>query len=458
MKKALTVEPGWVIVAYALLASGLAISDGHDHPVGIFLVLASALGVLAALFGVAAPVLSRSAPAFSKFLNGTTRADAVWAIALFSILLGFMRRPGDFIEPQVSLIPYYGLLGTAAALVLTSRTTLFVTPRLMQVRVCALVLVGGALGLWMLHSSPRPVIDVWPLHQQGAVLFLGGHSVYAPGSVHALDTFTRQRIIGEYSYPPLNIVMTSLGYLVRQETRDAQWLSMMITAVLVRAIAIKVSVSSAASRSARSVEGLPDALLTCMLFHPRALYVLEQAWGEPLALPLLAGCVLAFVHEKNKTAAILLGLLCALKQYFILYLPALMLLRGAWQTNLSLSMLTLALTYLPFVLFTREGMWAALVLHHVHNPFRPDSLSIPAFLSSAKIFVPTWLGPLLALASFWLLRLVRRGVAELVLASSVTLFCFFLFGRQAFANYYYLLNITILIALSAVQDSKTTMV
>jgi hypothetical protein len=378
----------------------------------------------------------------------------LWAVALFSILFGFMRPPGDFIEPQVSRVPYYGLLSVAAALVLASRSSLFATSRSLQVRACALALVGGALGLWILHSSPNPEIDVWPLHQQGARLFLGGHSVYAPNAVHALDTFTRQRIIAEYSYPPLNIIMTALAYLVRGETRDAQWASMMAGAVIV--LAIRVSGSSAIAPASRAAQDLPDALFACMLFHPRGLYVLEQAWGEPLALPLLSGFVLAFIHGKTKTAAILLGLLCALKQYFILYLPALALLQGAWRVSLPLSTLAFASTYLPFIIFSREGMWNALVLHHLRNPFRPDSLSIPAFLSSAKILLPTWIGPVVALASFWLLRIVSRGVAELLLASSLTFFAFFLFGRQAFANYYYLLNMTILIALAAIPDARAT--
>jgi hypothetical protein len=443
-KEAPRVEPAWVLIAYTLLAYALAVSDGHDNPVGILLVLASAAATLAAVLGLAVP---------SRLLRGMSRADASWALALFSILLGFARKPGDFMEPQVSRVPYYGLLSIAAALVFATRSNLFATPRALQVRAYALALVGGALGLWMLHCSPKPDIDVWPLHQQGAALFLGGHSVYARGAVHALDTFTQQRIIGEYSYPPLNIIMTSLGYLVRGETRDAQWISMMAAAVIIRAIAIKVS-GGAPTNPAQSSQGLPDALFACMLFHPRGLYVLEQAWGEPLALPLLSGFVLAGLHGKTKTAAILLGLLCALKQYFILYLPALALLHGAWRSNLWLSALAFASTYLPFLMFSRDGMWNALVLHHLHNPFRPDSLSIPGFLSSAKIAVPTWIGPLIALASFWLLRIVSRGVAGLLLASSLTFFAFFLFGRQAFANYYYLLNVTILVALAAIPDQR----
>ena len=48
---------------------------------------------------------------------------------------------------------------------------------------------------------------------------------------------------------------------------------------------------------------------------------------------------------------------------------------------------------------------------------------------------------------------VPRKVGVLLLSSALTFLVFFAFGRQAFCNYYYLLDATLLVAAAALSEA-----
>jgi len=194
---------------------------------------------------------------------------------------------------------------------------------------------------------------------------------------------------------------------------------------------------------------LADLLMATALFHPTAMFVLQQAWSEPLAVPLLGAFATCIRAGRTRWAAIALGLLCALKQHLLLYLPALALLPGVGATGVATAIGVVVATYAPFVWVAPRGVWESLVLHHLHNPFRPDSLSLPAMLSDAGIFLPSWLGFAATGASLAVLKGMPRAFGPLLLAASLQFLLFYVLGRQAFCNYYYLLGPTWLFAAAA---------
>ncbi len=423
------------LAAHGLVAEALVISYGHNHRVADLLAVA------------AAPVIAFGLWSLRRQGRSPIGAPAIaWFAALASTIAVAVVDPGTFVEPGAPRTPFLVMSIAAVGVVATYGFEAFgvrVPARLARARPLVLVLLAFGLGLWMLRASPAPAIDVWTVHQQGADAILHGRQVYAPGAIATPDTHSHAREIDTYAYPPLNLLLTAPAYALTGDTRWAQLVAILAGAVLLRATALR--------SGARAP--VPDLLMACLLFHPRGLFVLEQAWGEPLALPLLGGFALAVAAGRFRTAAVLLGLLCALKQHFVLYLPALALLPGIGVAGVAVALGTALATYLPFVLSAPVGLWNAVVVHHLQNPFRADSLSLTARLWSAGVLLPSWLGFAASVASLGALAWAPRKLGPLLLASSLTFLVFYLLGRQAFCNYYYLLGATWLFAAGSLAES-----
>jgi hypothetical protein len=434
----------WALIAHGLVTVALGFSYGHDHHPSEVLVTAALPSVGVALWATRRP----SQPYASE-------GAIAWLAAIASTIAVSILEPGTFLQPGTSRVPLLVLTGAASVIVASY------APEVLRLggphagpsraignlrsaaRPIALLVLAFGLGAWLLRASPAPAIDVWTVHQQGADAIVHGRQVYAPGAISASDTGALVREIDIYPYPPLNVVLTAPAYAATGDTRWAQLVSILIGAALLRATAQR--------RGWR--HPVPDLLMACLLFHPRGLFVLEQAWGEPLALPLLGGFTLAWSSGRSRLAAVMLGLLCALKQHYLLYLPALALLPGIGVAGAAIAFATLLATYLPFALSAPLGLWNAVVVHHLKNPFRADSLSITARLADAGIALPVWPGFAASLASFGALAATPRKLGPLLLASSLTFLVFYLLGRQAFCNYYYLLGATWLFAAASLDGS-----
>jgi hypothetical protein len=426
------------LIGHALVALALARSDGHESPFALALVFLACASVVLGLF--------------SPPRAWTGVEPLAWVLALVSTISLFDLPPGRSIAATVSYAPFLALSAVATLLVASyavdaARGWAPSPAAAASARRAALFAVAASLGAWLLFASPAPGIDVWTVHQQGAAALLHGRSPYAEGVVTTEDSYSHARAIDVYAYPPLNAILTTAGYAPTGDTRWAQLAAILGGAVLLWVIARRTSRSPV----------FADLLAANLLFHPRGLFVLEQAWGEPLALPLLYGFALAALTRRPRLAAILAGLLIALKQHFVLYLPALALVPGMGVPGTLVAIGVAAATYVPFVIATPRGLFEAVVMHHVNNPFRADSLSLPATMAKLLDWkLPSWLGPLAALASFGVLARVPRRIDALLLAASLTFFLFFVLGRQAFANYYYLLDATLLLAAAAAADEPAT--
>ena len=74
-------------------------------------------------------------------------------------------------------------------------------------------------------------------------------------------------------------------------------------------------------------------------------------------------------------------------------------------------------------------------------------------LADLGIMLPSWVGLVASLASLALLRWVPRTLGPLLIASTLTFLVFYMLGRQAFFNYYYLVGATWLFAGAALADA-----
>ena len=413
----------WVLLGAGVLAAALAQSMGHFSLKSLTLVTCAA-----SLFGVG---LARSRRTQSGFGLPELRVLA-WAVAAGCVLVGWVVAPGGKLggprfHPFLLLSMHLLATAVVAAYLPDVCGRPVRTEWVRRLRGPGLYLAAGGMGLWMLYTLHAPGIDVFALHQQGAERLLALEPVY--GNVAVVDSNTHARVIDDYVYPPLSLVLTTLGYAVSGDSRLGALVAVLLTAVLVQRIA---------RRRLGDDDVLPELLAAALLLQPRAPYVLSQAWGEPLALPFVAGFALLADQRRNVGAAILLGLACATKQYLLVLGAAALWAPGLGLRGALIAGATVVATLLPFALWTPGELWEGLVTHHLDNPFRKDALGFPALAVRFGLpEAPGWLGFLaLPIVLLGAARLPRRLDVALGVPL-VALTWFFLFGRQAFANYYY---------------------
>ncbi len=377
-----------------------------------------------------------------------------WLIALGSMALAFGRSPGTHILGGLGL--YHALSGAGLLLVATyGADVLGVAPVRSAVAVARralLFLVAIALGAWLLKASPDPPIDLFPLHQQTAQALLDGKSIYTPGVVDIWDTYHHTYSIRAYCYFPLSAYLTTIAFFLTRDIRWANLAAQLAAAVLLWLIAARCARDGAKAANGKGNDDTPspalwaDLLTVSFLFHPRALLVLEKAWIEPLALPFLGGFVLAAVAKRPIVASVCLGLLCASKQHLALYVPFLMLTPGVGVTGVLIAGGVALATMAPYLLRAPLDLYRGTFVSIANTPFRKDALAIPAALSYIGVMMPSWVGFLAALLPFAWLRRVPREIGPLLLGSCLVFGLFYVLGRQAFCNYYYLLDATALFA------------
>jgi hypothetical protein len=422
-----------LLAAHVAVATALFLSDGHDQIGALLLVVAAVL-----LWGAALRALARGAGEGSE----DRAVRLAWLAAVASAALGFVRPPGVYVERPLGA--YHAMTALATALLATYaidlRGAARLSPAVLVARRAALFATALAMGAWTLAASPHPKIDLFPIHQQAAGALLHGRSIYVPGVLEAYESFQNKLPVDEYTYLPLGALMTTLGYAVTGDARSAQLASVLVGAALLWLAARR------GTRGSAPGSPWPDLLAALLLFHPRGAFVLEQTWTEPLALPFLGGVVVAVLGRRFVLASVCLGLLCAVKQHFVLYVPFLAMLEGVGLGGVIIAGGTALATILPFAWRTPYGFYRGIVGLHLGGPFRGDALSIPGELSSAGIVTPSWVGFLGGLAPLFALPRLPRRVAPLLLASVLAFGLFYVLGRQAFCNYYWLLDATALFA------------
>lgn len=199
---------------------------------------------------------------------------------------------------------------------------------------------------------------------------------------------------------------------------------------------------------------------------PGSVYVVGFAWVEPISLALLAVAAVAF-QRSHRSAPLLLGLALASKQYFVLVLPLCLLLvpaarrqPGGLRTTVAGTAAGALVPTVPFILWDPAAWWSSVVQFTLDQPFRVDSLSLPASWAEltgstssagALTVVAPVLAVVLAVALAWL---APRTPAGFCVAVALVLLVATVFSKQAFPNYYQLVSGLLLAAAWLVVDEK----
>jgi hypothetical protein len=431
----------WISTRVLLLFSCLMVMtfsrEGSDHAllrVGALLVAGASTGV------------SLCRPMVVSDLDRARRAEQMLIVSL--LLAGLTLTAGELTRAfarlgsplWLTVTSVYTILGLVGALLLVRR------PPHMKWAFPAFLLVHAAMTVALLRSAPTQV-DVAMFLRNGAVAVLHGHNpysmtfpnIYPPQLANLFyghGVVINGRITYGFPYLPIALLVAIPGQLLG-DVRYSQLIAMLVTALVLRRLA--------SDRIGRAAAVLGVAA-------PAAIPMLIGAWTEPTLVALLACLVLALERRRHALVAVLLGLFLLSKQYVVIAIPLIWLIRQ-WLTRRVIFIgfgLAAAVT-LPFFLVDPPAFWKAIVQYQLIQPFRSDSVSL--LVSSVNTFgwPPTWTYAVLpfvggGLTALALALRAPRTPPAFAAAVGLTLLVTILLSKQAFMNYYFLVGGAFLIA------------
>jgi hypothetical protein len=313
-----------------------------------------------------------------------------------------------------------------------------------------------ALGLGsipILLRVPDARIDVQIFQHDGVAALLRGINPYTltfanPYSLqesilyYGTGLFDAEgRLLFGFPYPPASLLLVVPGALLGDVRLS------MVGAVVLASMVVWRQASTAFER----------ACAVALAVLPGAPLIMVNAWTEPLLVGLLATAVVGMRRHWRATPY-LLGVLLVSKQYLVVILPLLWLLRGTARTSamglrgFAARVVGSALAVsVPLAVWSPIAFWDSVVRLQLRQPFRADSTSLLVWLVNRTGWPPPsvygWLplaaGLLTACLLAWRAPRTPAGFAGAV---GVTLLVTFMLSKQAFANYYYLALGALLIA------------
>jgi uncharacterized membrane protein len=422
----------------------LALTHGH-YQADLVIVLFSAL--CACFISFLGKHGNLNAANSVKLSAGTT----LYAAALFSVLIAFDNELIYASQLQYKLTIKI-IIAISAAFVISSvgysclkqyADYKLITPS--HLLLAAIVLLVAARVL-VPFASPEPHIDVYWINSWATRDLLRGLNPYAQ-SYH--DIYN-----GAYGYAPGFTYWP--GYLLAVAPFTFAGLDIRFLSVAADVVVAWVlwSLTSAISDSKTRY-----ALIVTWLAMPTSLFIVEQAWVDNYLLAIIALAFYAFQTDRLIVSGCLFGLAAASKQYgFIPLIPLTVLLLSLGSAKrlgvlIGSALLTSGLIFLPFVIWDFGAIVKNTVLLLFAIPPRSDSLSVVALLANqyaihvpGVVLVAVYIATLVA-AGFFTIK-SARSVGSLMAITAFIYACLFIFGKQAFCNYYVMLCGVIMLALT----------
>ncbi|MBF0108942.1 MAG: glycosyltransferase family 39 protein [Magnetococcales bacterium] len=328
------------------------------------------------------------------------------------------------------------------------------------------ILLGGWL-LWpvilvaVLSASPNPNIDVFH-HGIEAVehLFAGKNPYAEPLSDLYQGAYG---YIPGYIYLPVILVANALAHAFLGDIRHTYTIAQLVILLVLWRMGRNRGFSPVACH----------LLAMVWISFPVTLFVIEQAWNDTLLIAFSA--LLAWSLDRQIrgeaprawwTTAIFLGLAVATKQYaVVLAWITLLFLWRRFGLSLALrvagvSLSVFLVTVLPFFLWDPASFIAHPILEVAGYRIRGDALSWIAYLlsfSGMEIgggIILTIYFLIAGAVTLWLIVHDRLTLFHWALAAILIFGGLFLFGKQAFCNYYHFLAFFILLALLFAQEKR----
>lgn len=426
-----------LLFSYIALCSALITSEGFHNRTALYFVGVSFVFLVTA--------------AWQFYRSGTTRVTASFYPALVAALLctlGFWYLKSTGTEQYAAWYEERARSSIGAALcavgagyiigwrIVWLRRTIFCIAALLPV------------SLWFLvPKASVPVIDTYGIHQGAAAYVVQGKNPYSVHVGHIAHMYGFGGPTG-YVYPPGNLYPLTIAYYVLGDVRYAQAATMTITAVLIWLIA------------RRTIKDPAAELLTLLfLYHPRSIQVLDRSFTETLIIaPFALFLCLKIYGRLPRVAAAAYGYFFSLKQYLIFF-PFQWIMIERQPQRLIIGMAGAVATLAPFLIADPKSLINSGFLTPLRLPFRPDSLTVASLMFELYhySFTATWtlvMGAAATAATFWVFR-QHEPLTSYLYATTITMFCIFLFGSQAFIGYYYLVTVLLLLLIAAGSNRDT---
>ena len=409
----------------AMLGQALQIHDGFYDETALAWLTAALLLCAVAVFTLRWPVIN--AARLELLPRGVAALSIAWHVALL-----LTKSPGMYLQPRANIQSFnagviaLGVLALVGVAGLKPLARLWFPP---------LLAVHFALGVWMIHASPTPAIDVVVVHREAIDAMKAGRSpyainfenIYSPESgFYNPDAVAGNRVMFGYPYPPLNLLAAAPARWIAGDYRYAQLTAWIIAAALVGFMG----------------QGMISKLAAVLLLmQPRGFFVLEQGWTEPLAICMLALTLFA-VARVPALAAWAGGLLIVTKQYLVLAVPLLWRFaagRPGLRGFVVRAAVVGALVTLPFVIWSPRAFIESVLLLQLREPVRLDSLSILSWavqhgLGSGSFL---WAAAAAAVGLALTMLVTPNTPAGFAVSLALSSFLAFAFGSKAFCNYYF---------------------
>lgn len=300
--------------------------------------------------------------------------------------------------------------------------------------------------IWLVERRPVPS-DVTMFLTDASTAILHGHNPYrltfsSPYSPELTTLFYGPGVVADgritygFPYPPAALLWGIPAHLVG-DVRLAGLLAL-------AGLAIALLIHGPGSR---------DRLVALLIGGPPALaWMIAMGWTEAPTAALLGFAVLAARLRRFLLAAALLGLLLASKQYFVVALPCLWLLRSfATKARVAVLGFSAVAITLPFAALDFSAFWKDIVTYQLVQPLRPDSMSL-LVSSVERLGWPghAWFGVLpLGMGIMVSCALALKApptLASFCAAVAISLLTTILMSKQAFVNYYFFPGIALILA------------
>ena len=285
-------------------------------------------------------------------------------------------------------------------------------------------------GIETVRLSPIPHIDVWTVQTYGVRALLEGKNPFV--AVAVVDTapeVVRDNV--PYVYPPLQVLLTTPGYLLG-DVRVT-----MGTALLV----IGISLRDLTLRSGRKLPALIlDAPSLLVWLSPKLLFIFQQSWVDPVQIALISAGTALAVRRRVWPAALVFGLVLASKQTMFWVAPLVFVSFPIFRLrHAALAVCLPIVTYLPFALWNWPALLHANLGFVAGLPARPDALSFVNWAHLALgVHIPYAIAFPLAGSMVGYVVLRRRAQPHVFgVALLFTYFVFFTLNKWTFANYYF---------------------
>lgn len=376
------------------------------------------------------------------------------AITTFSLILFFIFDGGIYLASQeeVEKINALKLIAFAIFLFYFAKTSNKISffnnfvKNIIKYKFAYLIILAIIMRIATIFFSPHPSIDVFYVTNGAVDNLVQGINPYSTSYFNPWP--------GGYSNPgylPMIIFMNIPGRLLFGDIRFGYIIAQLLTAAVIYSLLQKKY------RDDKIMIELPVLMF---MFLPNSLFVLEQAWIEPLLLLILFLFALIFIKQKfSYLACIILGMFISLKQN---HFPFLILVLANFRINFKkilIIILAIFLPVIPFLIWDYKSFIYTTVTYVLTYKVMPQSISINAlYIMINKKELPFYIsfGAILALLIFLILRMKKNSLIGYLHSSIIVmLFIFFMLG--GYANYYYFISgsLVILITLClAVNNDK----